>query len=101
MEKRYIEERKFRIIDYNKPIKITEEILKQIKIGDIINSGFEDAYYSSDSSCESHFYLEIIEERLETDEELEKRIKEENQRKEITKKNRYEYYLKLKKEFEE
>lgn len=68
---------------------------------DVINAGFEDAYYGSDSSMDAHHYITVTRKILETDAEYEKRVERDKREKEEMKKRRYENYLHLKKEFED
>lgn len=76
------------------------DLPKDIQDDDIINIGRVDDYHSENWSYDGYTELSVIREVEETDEEYEKRIKENNQLKEELKKRRYESYLQLKKEFE-
>jgi len=77
------------------------DLPKDIQDGDIIEIRREDDYRSESWSYNAYTELVVIREVEETDEEYEKRIKENNQLKEELKKRRYESYLKLKKEFQD
>ena len=76
------------------------DLPKDIQDDDIIDIGRADDYRSESWSYDAYTELSVIREVEETDEEYEKRIKENNQLKEELKKRRYESYLQLKKEFE-
>ena len=73
----------------------------QLEDDDIIDIGSEEPYYSENNSWSSFYYCRV--ERLveETDEEYEDRMERKKSTDAMLKKNRYEQYLKLKKEFEE
>ena len=77
-----------------------EEIDIELQDGDIINAGYEEPFYGSDSGHDGYFYLHIERKREETDEEEKEREEEIAQMQELLRKRRYENYLKLKKEFE-
>ncbi|MFV2016636.1 MAG: hypothetical protein ACC656_14495 [Candidatus Heimdallarchaeota archaeon] len=83
------------------PIGIDLEILKHIKLGDIIRSGYQEEHFSSDSQSEAYYFFKIIRSRLETEDELKKRIAELKKYQTEYKEKRYQTYLKLKKEFED
>ena len=93
----------FHKIDYDKPItfgEILEGMETELQPDDVILQNWEDEYHGSDSAMDGHYSIEIFRDRLETDEEYQKRIadgKLENRR---MRKRRYEHYLKLKTEFE-
>lgn len=67
---------------------------------DIINIIRDKGYYSENNSWDAFTAIEIYRIVEETDEQYEKRIQKEEREKEYLKKRRYEYYLKLKQEFE-
>ncbi len=67
---------------------------------DLIHIGYDEGHVSENNSWDSHHYVIVERFREETDEEMTKRVEEENWWKEHYKKQRYENYLKLKKEFE-
>lgn len=69
--------------------------------GDIISIGHEEPYYSENNSWDEFYYCRVIRMVEETDEEYEDRMERKRSSESILKKNRYEQYLKLKKEFEE
>ena len=91
-EKEYDGERhSFKVSDLPNDILTTDEIVF------FINEG----YYSDNNSYDSSTYLKVTRARIENDEEFEKRKKFWADKKEEGRKNRYEQYLKLKKEFED
>lgn len=77
-----------------------KDLPKDIKDNDEIDILSEEGFYSENNSYDTYTKLIIIRERDETDEEYEIRISKENNYKKIKEKQRYETYLKLKKEFE-
>lgn len=77
-----------------------KDITIKIELDDEILAGYDEGFYSENESWDPHYYLKISRERLETDEEFEKRKKEEDNYHVFLKNRRYENYLKLKKEFE-
>lgn len=77
------------------------EIDIELQPDDVIIAGYDEGYYSENNSWDAHYYLEVHRERLETDEEFERRKEREESDKVYREKRRYESYLKLKKEFEE
>jgi len=83
------------------PKPIPFSVIKDyVEDDDIISAGFDEGYYSENESWDPHWFIKIERNRLETDEEFEKRKSMENFVREDMKKRRYENYLKLKKEFE-
>jgi hypothetical protein len=68
---------------------------------DKIEFWIEEGYYSENNSCDASTHLNVIRDRIETDEEFEKRKKFWADKQEEGRKVRYEQYLKLKKEFED
>lgn len=60
----------------------------------------DEGHYSENESWDACTTLIIYREREETDEEYEKRIKDEERNAKWRKERRYENYLKLKEEFE-
>lgn len=67
---------------------------------DFIQFWIEEGHYSDNNSYDGSTHLSVLRERIETDEEFETRKKFWNDKREKSKKDRYEQYLKLKKEFE-
>jgi len=67
---------------------------------DIIDIEKHDRYYSENNSWDDNSVLKVYRERDETDEEMEKRKQFWLEKKEESRKDRYDSYLKLKKEFE-
>ena len=93
----------FHKIDYDKPItfgEILEGMETELQPDDVILQNYEEAYYGSDSAMDAHYSIEIFRDRLETDEEYEKRQEQLKKMREESKKKKYELYLKLKAEFE-
>lgn len=99
MEKKFITETIFRKQNDHNPIKFGE-IDIELKPDDVIHAGHDEGYYSENNSWDAHYYLEVQRDRLETDEEFEKRKEDDEFFKKDLRKRRYENYLKLKKEFE-
>jgi hypothetical protein len=81
------------------------EILKEKKVvlqdTDILEVGYTEGYDHGDSSRDDHYDLTVIRCREETDEEFEKRKNTRIEAVTNMKKNRYNKYLELKKEFDE
>lgn len=67
---------------------------------DIIVAHYEEPYYSEDNSYEGYNHIKIYRNILETDKEFKERVGEHNLTIENRKRDRYEQYLKLKKEFD-
>ena len=61
-----------------------EEIDIELQDGDIINAGYEEPFYGSDSGHDGYFYLHIERKREETDEEEKEREKIEKLEAEVT-----------------
>jgi hypothetical protein len=76
------------------------DLPKDIQDNDIIGIVRDEGYYSENNSYDAYTELVIIRERNENDDEYNKRLVETNKFLEESKKNRYESYLRLKKEFE-
>ena len=72
----------------------------QFEDDDIVSIGWEEPYYSENNSYDGFYYCTVIRMVEETDEEYENRMEIKRNTDSILKKNRYEQYLKLKKEFE-
>lgn len=79
-------------------------LLKENKIkledSDILEVGFTEGWYESDSARDNAYDLKVIRVREETDEEYQKRISKQKEKADHLKKIRFENYLKLKEEFE-
>ena len=107
MEKKKIKVTLCNEVKYDKPFtwgdiqKIIKDNNITLEDDDIINSCYEEEFYSENNSMDSHYSLMIVRKRLETDEEYNKRIENEVSMKEWAKERRYQTYLKLKKEFEQ
>lgn len=76
------------------------ELPKDLLPTDQIDIEKSESFYSENDSWDEHTILIVYRDREETDEEFEKRKLSEKKIAEESKKNRYETYLKLKKEFE-
>jgi hypothetical protein len=91
---------------YKKDFKGNHEVIrfsdlpKDIKDDDIIEIIREEAFFSENNSYDAYTSLIIIRETEETDQEYQKRISDNQIRKEELTKRRYENYLILKSEFE-
>lgn len=72
----------------------------QFEDDDIISIGYEEGYYSPNNSWDGFYYCRVERMVEETDEEYEDRMERKRNSESMLKKNRYEQYLKLKKEFE-
>jgi hypothetical protein len=85
-----------------KDTPITWKEIKDFKFedDDIIDIGSEEPYYSENNSWEAFCYCRVERMVEETDEEYEDRMERARSTDALLKKNRYEQYLKLKKEFE-
>ncbi len=68
---------------------------------DVIESGYDEGYESSDSGMDPHHFFSVTRIRPETDTEFDNRKARAEEAKEDGKKRRYETYLKLKEEFDE
>lgn len=67
---------------------------------DVVKVGYSEPYYTDNNSSDGYFYVEVTRMVLETDEEFNERIKENELMKAENKKRRYENFLKMKAEFE-
>jgi hypothetical protein len=65
-----------------------------------VSIGWEEPYYSENNSWDGFHYCRVERMVEETDEEFEDRMERKKSTDALLKKNRYEQYLKLKKEFE-
>lgn len=66
---------------------------------DVIDSGYEDPFYSENNSYDGYYYFKIIRFRPETPEEEKIRLAKDSRRLLKMKLRRYKHYLDLKKEF--
>lgn len=76
------------------------ELPTNLEPNDLIVLHVEDSYYSENNSWDAFSELIVYRERLETDQEFEKRKAKLEAKFEESRKERYQHYLKLKKEFE-
>lgn len=98
MEKEKISETVFREQSKNPiPFKV---INIPIEPDDIIHAGYDEGCFQGDDQWDPHFFIEIHRERLETDEEFEKRRYLAELQEKWSKERRYQTYLRYKKEFE-
>ena len=83
---------------------ITWKFIKDFKFedNDIIRIGYVEPWENgSSNSGGDHYEVDIIRQRLETDEEFNNRVHDVERDKKWAKEQRYENYLKQKKEFED
>ncbi len=97
-EKKLVSDTVFRKIA-NTPI-LFKDIDIELHDEDVIQAGYDEGFQTENNSVDPYFYLEVQRERLETDEEYEKRIKRDEHTRRYLKERRYQNYLKLKDEFE-
>jgi len=71
----------------------------ELQDSDVLQIGFDEGFYEEDNSLDAHYYIAVTRERLETDEELEKRIVFAEASKDRNIARRKDQYLELKKEF--
>lgn len=85
------------------PSKPIWKELKDVELqdDDTVIISYEEGHQSESNSYDGFWFIEVNRQREETDEECAKRIESNKVVKEMLKKNRYKYYLELKKEFEE
>lgn len=88
-------------IQSDKPITWKDIKDFQLEDDDEISIGYEEPYYSENNSWDGFYYCRVERMVEETDEEYEDRMERKRSTDAMLKKNRYEQYLKLKKEFEE
>lgn len=81
------------------PIPIDSNIMSKMQIGDRINAGYQEQEIFSDSETPAHYFFYIYRDRIETDDEFNKRIEQSKKDQQDLKERRYQTYLKLKKEF--
>lgn len=62
---------------------------------------YVEPFYSENESYDGYYMAEVIRDITETDEQYEKRLKQEEEQNKLLRERRYESYLRLKKEFEE
>lgn len=72
----------------------------QFQDDDIIDITYDEGYYSENDSWDPYFIATVVRTRPETDEEMDRRIKKNEETQKELKERRRETYLKLKKEFE-
>jgi len=77
------------------------DLPKDIQENDIIEIIREDSYYSENNSYEAYTELVVLREVEETDEEYQERLNENARFEQQNRKKKYEYFLKLKAEFEQ
>lgn len=91
------------IVDIHSDYPITWKDIKNLELedDDKIYIGYEDPYYIENNSWDGFYYCRVERMVEETDKEYEDRMEIKRSTDAMLKKNRYEKYLKLKKEFEE
>jgi len=87
-------------VESDNPITWKEIKTFQFEDDDIVSIGCEEPYYSENNSWDGFYYCTVERMVEETDEEYENRLERKKSTDSLLKKNRYEQYLKLKKEFE-
>lgn len=98
MEKKLIEDK---IFDHQSENPIPFKVIKDyVQDDDIIYSEYREADSGSSWSHDGYYYIKVTRERLETDQEFERRKFQAQEFKDELKRRRYETYLKFKKEFE-
>jgi hypothetical protein len=90
------------VLDIRCDKQITWKEIKdfQFEDDDIVSIGWAEPYYSESNSWDGYCYCRVERMVEETDEEFEDRMERKRSTYALLKKNRYEQYLKLKKEFE-
>jgi hypothetical protein len=90
------------VLDIQSDEYITWKDIKdfQFEDDDIVSIGWEEPYYSENNSWDGFHYCRVERMVEETNEEYEDRMERKRNSESMLKKNRYEQYLKLKKEFE-
>ena len=99
-ERKIVTETVFRKQNVHEPITFGEINIPLLPT-DVINAGHDEGFYSENDSWDPFFFFEVLRDRLENDEEYEKRMNEETRTRKWLKERRYETYQKLKKEFED
>jgi len=99
MEKIKVKVDIFHEIDYNKPFTFAQ-IKHIIQDDDVIHAGYDEGFYTENNSMDGHYFMNVIRERLETDEEFEKRRHKAEWEIKWAKERRLESYKRLKAEFE-
>jgi len=79
------------------PIRITQDILDKIKVGDWVCSQHNDPSLYGDHDSDDYYSFDIHRDVEETEEEINKRVESAKKQAIFTKRNRYQNYLKLKK----
>lgn len=100
-EKKLVPKDIFRKMSTERPFLWKDIKHLEFEDNDAIKIGWEEAYYGSDSAMDAHFYVCVTRMILETDEEFEKRLEDDERQSKWSKERRYKNYLSLKKEFED
>lgn len=100
-EKILIDKYIFHEINYKRPLKWSDIKHLELQDDDVISSGHEEAYYGSDSAMESHFFMSVTRQVLETDDEYTERQRAVEQSAKWAKANRLESYKRLREEFKD
>jgi hypothetical protein len=90
------------IFQEQKKSPITWKDIKHVDLqdDDELNIQWNEPYYSENNSWDGHYSVSIRRNRLETDEEFQKRLEREERDLKRQKEIKYNTYLKLKSEFE-
>jgi len=72
----------------------------QFEDEDVVQIGYDEGYCSENNSWDPYYYFSVTRKVIETDEQFTKRIEHNKWLIEDRRKQRYENYLKMKKEFE-
>ncbi len=97
--KKQIEEEIFHK-QFDAPITWNDIKYFEFQDNDILDIGYKEGFYSENNSWDGGHIAVITRTRLETDNEYNKRLLQEEQNKKHYKEQRYKNYLKLKQEFE-
>ena len=101
MEKKTIETIVFEKVNTRKPFTWKDIKDFNFEDDDIIEMGYVAPWENGpDNSGGDHYHISITRQRLETDDEYQRRLKREVKEAEELKQRRYQTYIKLKKEFE-
>ena len=100
MSKKIITEKIYHDKSFQNPFNYKKIKDLNLQDDDIVYHHYEESYFSENESWDAGYILEVVRSREETDEEYNDRIERINSISELNKKNRFEKYLELKKEFE-
>jgi len=100
MSKKIITEKIYHDESFQNPFNYKKIKDLNLQDDDIVYHHYEESYFFENESWGAGYILEVVRSREETDEEYNDRIERINSISELNKKNRFEKYLELKKEFE-